>query len=120
MKPYSLIHNSTAQVQRSTAMTAAAIVMAKRVYQSKGRASYWCEQARRTSCAPGAAAFSAGPHHLPRRLVLAHALIDDLAHQALIGPGEILHLHDQFPGVVNRPAKSVTIKQIRARGAGSY
>ena len=61
-----------------------------------------------------------GPPDFTRWLVLAHALIDDLAHQALIGPGEILHLHDQFPGVVNRPAKSVTIKQIRARGAGSY
>ena len=33
--------------------------------------------------------------HLSRRLVLAPALIDDLAQQIVLGPGEKLDLHDE-------------------------
>ena len=34
--------------------------------------------------------------HFGGRLVLAQALIDDLAQQVVVGPGEILHFGDQL------------------------
>ena len=39
--------------------------------------------------------------HLRRRLVLAQALVDHLAQQIVVGPGEILHFGDQAQAAPN-------------------
>jgi len=72
-------------------------------YSRTGRASSFLTDKESLVCrARVAGAFLAGPAHLISRLVLADALIDDLPHQALIGPGKIIYLHDQLgPDPVN-------------------